>query len=124
MKRFLSSILLAAIIVGCSSSNSTDKASSIIKEFLVDQISNPDTYQSVKTEIVSKGTIDVMDTKYWKNVPASGIIDVVILHHEFKNENRNNTLTENAFFFYMSPSMDVVYYAHADTGDGPLFSLD
>ena len=90
----------------------------------MDQISNPDTYQSVKTEVVDKGNIDVTDTKYWKNVPSSGIIEVVVLRHEFKNENRNNILTDNAFYFYMNPSMDVVYYAHTDTGDGPIFSLD
>lgn len=124
MKRFfylMTGILTLFIIVGCSSLNN---AKPIIKEYLKEQISNPDTYKAGALEIVDKGTIDVADAKYWKHIPERGKIDVVILRHEFTHDNRSDRLTENAYYFYMSPSFDVLYYAHFDGGEGPLFSLN
>ena len=121
MKHLFFTLVALAFLVGCSSPN---KAKPIIKEYLMEQISNPDTYKAGAIEIVDKGTIDVADTKYWKHIPESGKIDVVILRHEFTHDNRSDILTNNAYYFYMSPSLDVVYYAHFDGGEGPLFSLN
>ena len=120
MKRFLLFLLAACALVGCSSS--PDKALPVIREYLKEQIAKPETYKAGVVEVVSKGSIDVADTKYWQNIPASGKIDVVLLRHEFNYENRIGMNIDNAYYFYMSPKMDVVYYAHPDSG-GPLFKL-
>ena len=94
----------------------------MIREYLMGQIAKPDTYTAGTVELVSKGTIDVADTKYWKGIPKEGRIDVVLLRHEFNYENILGMEMDNAYYFYMSPKMDVIYYAHPD-GGRPLFSL-
>ena len=82
----------------------------------MESISNPETYKPGKIEIVDQGKIDVQSTMNWRNIPKEGEIDVVILRHEFKNKDITNTVTDNAFLFYMNPDMDVLYYAHRDKG--------
>ena len=121
MKRVLFFLLMACALVGCSSS--PDKAKPLIREYLMKQIVKPETYNAGVVELVSKGTIDVADTKYWNNIPESGRIDVVLLRHEFNFENRLGMNIDNAYYFYMSPKLDVIYYAHPDSA-GPLFKLD
>ena len=120
MKRFLLLFLAFCALAGCSSS--PDKALPIIREYLKEQIAKPETYKSGVVEVVSKGSIDVSETKYWQNIPASGRIDVVLLRHEFSFENRIGMNIDNAYYFYMNPKMDVIYYAHPDGGK-PLFTL-
>jgi hypothetical protein len=120
MKRFLFLLLIACAFVGCSS---PDKAKPAIQKYLMEQISKPETYNAGVVELVSKGTIDVSETKYWKNIPENGRIDVVLLRHEFNYENHFGMNMDNAYYFYMNPKMDVIYYAHPDTGV-PLFKLD
>lgn len=120
MKRFLFFLLIACAFVGCSS---PDKAKPVIREYLKEQLSKPDTYNAGVIELVSKGTIDVSETRYWENIPASGRIDVVLLRHEFNYENHLGMSMDNAYYFYMNPEMDVIYYAHPGAG-GPLFKLD
>lgn len=121
MKRILFVLLFVATLIGCSSTN---KAKPVVKEYLIEQISNPDTYKAGAIEVVAKGTIDVAETRYWKHIPANGKVDVVILRHVFTHENRSNIITESAYYFYMNPNLDVVYYAHFDNGDGPMFPLN
>ena len=121
MKRFLFLLLIACAFVGCSPS--PDKAKPLMRDYLMGQIAKPDTYNAGEVELVSKGTIDVADTKYWENIPESGRIDVVLLRHAFNYENRLGMNMESAYYFYMDPKMNVIYYAHPDTG-WPLFKLD
>ena len=120
MKRFFPLLLVACALVGCSS---VDKAKPLIQAYIMEQITKPETYIAGEIELVSKGTIDVADTKYWTNIPKNGRIDVVLLRHEFNYENRFGMNMDNAYYFYMSPKMDVIYYAHPDSG-APLFKLD
>ena len=120
MKRLFAFLLTALAIVGCSS---PEKAKPMIREYLMGQIAKPDTYTAGTVELVSKGTIDVADTKYWKGIPKEGRIDVVLLRHEFNYENILGMEMDNAYYFYMNPKLDVIYYAHPDSG-GPLFMLD
>lgn len=119
MRRFLFLLVIACASVGCSSPNNAKQA---IREYLKDQISNPETYNAGVIELVSKGSIDVAETKYWRNIPEVGRIDVVLIRHEFYYENHLGMIVDNAYYFYMSPKMDYVYYAHPATG-GPLFTL-
>ena len=119
MKHLLA-YLAAIFIVGCSSPN---KAKPLIKEYLMETISNPDTYKAGKTEVVAKGTINVRNVVDWKHIPTSGDIKVVVLRHEFTHDNRSNNVIDNAYYFYVSPSYDVLYYAHKDTDSGPRFKL-
>lgn len=121
MKRFLIFLLTACALTACSPS--PDKAKPLIREYLMKQIVKPETYNAGAVELVSKGTIDVADTKYWNNIPESGRIDVVLLRHAFNFENRLGMNIDNAYYFYMNPKLDVIYYAHPDSG-GPLFMLD
>ena len=120
MKRFLLFLLMVSAFIGCAPS--PEKALPLISEYLKDQISKPETYKPGLVELVSKGSIDVSETKYWQNIPESGIIDVVLLRHEFNYETSFGMNMDKAYYFYMSPKMDVVYYAHPDSG-GPLFML-
>lgn len=120
MKRYLLFFLMACTFVGCSPS--PEKALPIIREYLKNQISKPETYNPGMVELVSKGTIDVSETKYWQSIPENGRIDVVLLRHEFNYETGFGMNMNKAYYFYMSPKMDVVYYAHPDSG-GPLFML-
>ena len=120
MKRFLLFILTACALVGCTPS--PEKALPVMRDYLKDQISKPETYNPGIVEFVSKGSIDVSGTKYWQNIPASGNIDVVLLRHEFNYETSFGMNMDKAYYFYMNPKMDLVYYAHPDSG-GPLFTL-
>ena len=112
---------MACVLAGCSPS--PEKAKPVIREYLMKQIVKPETYNAGAVELISKGTINVADTKYWNNIPESGRIDVALLRHEFSFENRLGMNIDNTYYFYMSPKLDVVYYAHPDSG-GPLFMLD
>ena len=120
MKRFFSFIFAAALLVGCASS---EKVNPLIEEYLLQHMSNPDSYKPGKTEIIQQGTIDVENTLHWHNIPSEGDIDVVILRHEFSIVDNKDVRTDNAFIFYMSPDQDVIYYAHRDKGI-LLFPLD
>ena len=51
MKHLFFTLVALAFLVGCSSPN---KAKPIIKEYLMEQISNPDTYKAGAIEIVDK----------------------------------------------------------------------
>lgn len=121
MKRIFTFILIASVLWGCSSP--AEKTNPLIEKFITEHIANPDTYQPGKTETFAQGTIDVENTQYWENIPREGIIDVVVLRHEFSNVDVNGNLTDNVFYFYMNPEMDLLYYAHKEKGF-LLFPLD
>ena len=112
---------MVCAFVGCAPS--PEKAQPVIRDYLKDQISKPETYSPGVLELVSKGSIDVSETKYWQNIPKSGRIDVVLLRHEFNYETGFGMNMDKVYYFYMNPKLDVVYYAHPDSG-GPLFMLD
>lgn len=116
IKHFIPALAIVCMLAGCTSLN---KANPLIKEYLIETISHPETYKPIKTSVVAKGKIDVASTEYWKHIPANGVIDVVILRHEFTHDNRSNVVIDNAFYFYMSPNYDVIYYAHMDMGGEP-----
>lgn len=120
MKRFLLFILATTLLIGCSSSQKTNP---LVEAFLLEHIANPETYKAGKTETYAQGTIDVQSVPMWKNIPSEGKIDVVVLRHEFSNVDIEGNPVENVFYFYMNPSLDVLYYAHKDKGM-LLFSLD
>ena len=122
MKRILSIFLLTSVLMGCSSSPA-DKTNPVVEQYLLEHIAHPDTYKPRKTDVYAQGTIDVHNTQYWQNIPKEGIIDVVVLRHEFSNVDVNGNPSENVFYFYMNPSMDLLYYAHKDKGF-LLFPLD
>ena len=114
-------LLSAIIVIGCTT---TKKANPLIQEYLSTKISHPETYRPVKTTVVAKGLMDVSGLDDWKHIPMSGVIEVVILHHEFTHDDRSSKLTENAFYFYMNPALDEIYYAHWDHNDGgPRFPI-
>ena len=113
LKRFLPILLAASLFVGCATS---EKTNPVVEEYLLTHIANPDSYKAGKTETYAQGTIDVSSVPMWKNIPADGKIDVVVLRHEFKNVDVNGNPTDNVFYFYMNPSLDVLYYAHKDKG--------
>ena len=113
MKHFFFTLLSLAILVGCSSPNT---AHPIITDYLIEHISHPETYKPIKTSVAAKGKIDVASTEYWKHIPANGVIDVVVLRHEFSHDDRSNHLVNNAYYFYMNPQLDVIYFAHFDNG--------
>ncbi len=121
VKRFLFFLFTACALAGCSLS--PEKAKPVIREYLMKQIVKHETYNAGVVELISKGTIDVAETKYWNNIPENGRIDVVLLRHEFSFENRLGMNIDNTYYFYMSPKLDVIYYAHPDSS-GPLFMLD
>ena len=113
LKRFLPILLAASLFVGCATS---EKTNPVVEEYLLTHIANPDTYKAGKTETYAQGTIDVQRVPMWNNTPTDGKIDVVVLRHEFKNVDVNGNPTDNVFYFYMNPSLDVLYYAHKDKG--------
>lgn len=121
MKRFFSILFVASLLLGCSSGS--EKVNPLIEGYLKEHMANPDTYQPVKTEIVQQGTIDVGNTVNWQNVPDEGDIDVTILRHEFSIVDNTGAPSDIAFFFYMNPEQDVIYYVHKDKGM-LLFPLD
>ena len=121
MKRILTVFFVASLFWGCTSSAS--KVNPLVKEFLVEHLANPETYKPGITEVIDQGTIDVEDTYNWQNIPDKGTIDVVALRHVFTSVDNTGTLMDNAFIFYMNPSMDVLYYAHKDKGFS-LFTLE
>ena len=121
MKHFFILCLSALLLLGCSSSS--DKVNPLIKGYLLEHLANPDTYVPGKTEVVGQGTIDVENTVNWQNIPDDGDIDVTILRHEFSIVDHTGAPVDNAFFFYMNPEQDVIYYVHKDKGM-LLFPLD
>lgn len=121
MKRFFLFLFGASLIMGCSSSE--PKTNPLIEAYLLEHIANPDTYKPGDTEIIQQGTIDVDDALNWRDIPAQGDIDVVILRHKFTSVDVSGEQADNAFIFYMSPEEDVIYYAHKDKGI-LLFPLD
>ncbi len=121
MKHLFLFLAIVCMLAGCTSPN---KANPLIKEYLTETISHPETYKPIKTSVVAKGKIDVASTEYWKHIPANGVIDVVIVRHEFTHDNRSNIVIDNAYYFYMSPNYDVLYYAHrAWDGEPPKYEL-
>lgn len=119
MKRILSYIVFASLLLGCS-----NKVNPLIEQYMSEHMANPETYKPGKTEVVEQGTIKAEDTVNWQNISSEGDIDVVILRHEYSIvDNNTNKRTDNAFYFYMSPEEDVIYYAHKDKGV-LLFELD
>ena len=114
MKRILVFFFVFFILLGCSSTKS--KVNPLIEDFLKEHIANPDTYKPGLSEVIQEGTIDVKATRYWRDIPQEGIIDVVVLRHEFKTVDDTNTPVDNTFIFYMNPAQDVLYYAHKDKG--------
>lgn len=125
MKRFFLILFAASVLVGCSSSSSSSKVETnpLIEAFLREHIANPDTYKPGKSEVVEQGTIDVQNAFNWRNLPADGKVDVVVVRHEFSNVDISGKPTDNAFLFYMNPDQDVLYYAHKDKGVS-LFNLE
>lgn len=121
MNRFLSTLIAALVVLGCSSP--AENTNPLIEEYLTEHIAHPDTYKPGKTETYAQGTIDVQSTQRWQNVPSEGRIDVVVLRHEFSNVDINGNPTDNVFYFYMNPAQDMLYYAHKDKGF-LLFPLD
>ena len=121
MKRFFAILFAASLLLGCSSGS--EQVNPLIEGYLKEHIANPDTYKPVKTEIVQQGTIDVENTFNWQNIPDNGDIDVTILRHEFSIVDNTGLPSDIAFFFYMNPEQDVIYYVHKDKGM-LLFPLD
>lgn len=123
MKRVILYLLLCtalAFLLGCSS---TKKAEPLIQEYLLQHISHPETYKPIGTTIVAKGTIDVGNAENWIHTPEGGTIKVVVLRHEFTHDNRSYNVVDEAYYCYMNPELDVLYYAHRDTNDGPWFTV-
>lgn len=121
MKRFFLILFGASLLIGCSSSES--KPNPLIEAYLLEHIANSDTYKPGDTEIIQQGTIDVDDALNWRDIPAQGDIDVVVLRHKFTSVDVSGEQADNAFIFYMSPEQDVIYYVHKDKGI-LLFPLD
>lgn len=121
MKRVLSFFIFFAALLGCSSP--VEKTNPLIEQYVLEHMANPDTYKPVKTETYAQGSIDVADTQYWQNIPVSGRIDVVVLRHEFSIADPDGNPSDNVFYFYMNPALDMLYYAHKEKGF-LLFELD
>ena len=121
MKRFLFIFFLVTLLFGCSSP--VEKTNPLIEQYLKEHMANPDTYKPGKTETYAQGSIDVQDTQYWQNIPVKGRIDVVVLRHEFSNVGADGNPSDNVFYFYMNPTLDLLYYAHKEKGF-LLFELD
>ena len=110
-----------AVLFGCTS---TKKAEPLIQDYLLQHISHPETYKPIGTTVVAKGTIDVANAQDWLHIPKGGIIKVVVLRHEFTHDSRYYDVIDNAYYFYMNPELDVLYYAHMDVGNsGPRYTL-
>lgn len=120
MKRILTFIFFAALLLGCSSSENVNP---LIEGYLKQHMANPDTYKPGKTEVIEQGTIDVENTLNWFDIPSSGTLDVAVVRHEFSIVDNTGNRTDNAFIFYMSPALDDLYYVHRDKGI-LLFELD
>ena len=114
MKRILSVLFIVSLLLGCTSP--VEKTNPVIEGYLLEHIANPDTYKPGKTQTYAQGIIDVQNTQYWQNIPREGTIDVVVLRHEFTNVDGAGNPTDNVFFFYMNPALDLLYYAHKDKG--------
>lgn len=121
MKRIFSILFIASILLGCSSSE--PKTNPLVEAYLIEHIANPDTYKPGSTEVLEQGTIDVEDALNWRDIPAEGKIDVVVLRHEFTSVDQSGEPASTAFIFYMNPAQDVIYYAHKDKGI-VLYELD
>lgn len=121
MKRILLFFLVAFALVSCSSPK---KAEPVIREYLMGNISNPDSYTAGETTVVAKGVIDANKTMHWENISDGDKIDVTLLRHEFTYRDRTDTVTDAAFYFYMDPALKVIYYVHRDLGSGPLFEIE
>lgn len=121
MKRVLYFLFFFAALLGCSSP--VEKTNPLIEQYVLEHMANPDTYKPGKTETYAQGSIDVADTQYWQNIPNSGRIDVVVLRHEFSIADPDGNPSDNVFYFYMNPALDMLYYAHKEKGF-LLFELD
>lgn len=110
--------IIAAVLVLAACAQPLKKAEPLVREYLAGQISAPDTYRAVASEVVYRGPVDARFTDYWRHVPRAESFDVVVLRHEFTHDDRSDRVTDDAWFIYLSPSLDTVYYGHRDSGNG------
>lgn len=112
-------ILILSLCLTCCSSGGDKAVDGKIAEYLAETISHPETYKAENTTYIGRGKMDRSSFEYWREEPALDSVEVRAYYHEFTHRNRANDLVEDAWYFYFSEDLELIYTAHFDQGTGP-----